>query len=48
MERSPHWCSFLFRSIAMLPTELLESSKGKLPLVLEAELFTATPKNNVA
>jgi len=47
METSHNWCSFQFCSIGMLTTELLEHSKGKLLLILQAELLTATPKNNV-
>ena len=46
METSPNWCSYLFRSIAMLSTELIEYSKSKLLLISQAELLTATHKNN--
>jgi len=47
MESSPKWCFCQFCSIAMLPIELLECSKGKLLLISQAELLTATANNNV-
>ena len=45
MEMSPHFFfSFIFCTIAMLPTEFLEYPKGKFLLVSQAERPTVTPK----